>query len=122
MGRLGKQVPYNCPGCGGVLWEIEKSKTLRYRCHTGHSFTAATLLAEQSGKIEETLWITLRMLEERRNLLRAMRERGQGTQSAIERERDTEIHINRIRDILIAGGGVSNSSGPTASATSAKAA
>jgi two-component system chemotaxis response regulator CheB len=118
---LGKQVPYNCPGCGGVLWKIEKSKTLRYRCHTGHSFTAATLLAEQSGKIEETLWITLRMLEERRNLLRAMRERRQGTQSAIERERDTEIHINRIRDILIAGGGVLNSSSSNASSTSAKA-
>ena len=119
---LGKQAPYNCPGCGGVLWEIERSKTLRYRCHTGHSFTAATLLAEQSGKIEETLWITLRMLEERRNLLRAMRERGQGTESTTERERDTEIHINRIRDILIAGGRVSNSSSRRPSSISAKAA
>ena len=68
---LGDQVPYNCPNCGGVLWEVEKSKTRRYRCHTGHSYTAAALLEEQSGKIEETLWITLRMLEERRNLLRA---------------------------------------------------
>lgn len=101
---LGTQVPYNCPGCGGVLWEIEKSKTLRYRCHTGHSFTAASLLAEQSSKIEETLWITLRMLEERRNLLRSMRERGQGTKSAIERQKDTEVHIERIRAILIEGG------------------
>jgi two-component system, chemotaxis family, protein-glutamate methylesterase/glutaminase len=113
---LGTQVPYNCPGCGGVLWEVEKSKTLRYRCHTGHSFTAATLLAEQSGKIEETLWITLRMLEERRNLLRSMRQRGQDTKSGIEREKDTEIHLARIRAILIAGGRTSNSSGSTASA------
>src|SRR5688572_9307843 len=30
---LGDQVPYNCPNCGGVLWEMDKSKTLRYRCH-----------------------------------------------------------------------------------------
>ena len=101
---LGDQVPYNCPNCGGVLWEVEKSKTQRFRCHTGHSFTAATLLAEQSGKIEETLWVTLRMLEERRNLLRSMRERGQATSSIIERERDTEVHIERIRAILLAGG------------------
>jgi two-component system chemotaxis response regulator CheB len=103
---LGTQVPYNCPGCGGVLWQIEKSKTMRYRCHTGHSFTAETLLAEQSSKIEETLWITLRMLEERRNLLRSMRMSGQSTQSAAERENDTNVHIDRIRAILVAGGSV----------------
>ena len=107
---LGSQVPYNCPGCGGVLWEVEKSRTLRYRCHTGHSFTATTLLSEQSGKIEETLWISLRMLEERRNLLRSMRDHGQGTKSVIERERDTEVHIDRIRAILIEGGRTTNAS------------
>jgi len=110
VNSLGKQVPYNCPGCGGVLWEIEKSRTTRYRCHTGHSFSAATLLAEQSGKIEETLWITLRMLEERRNLLRSMRTSGTSTKSAVERERDTEVHIERIRAILIAGGPTKNAS------------
>lgn len=107
---LGEQVPYNCPNCGGVLWEMDESKTLRYRCHTGHSFTATTLLAEQSSRIEETLWISLRMLEERRNLLRAMRQRGQGTKSEVERERDTEVHIQRIRAILIAGRPTANSS------------
>ncbi|MDB4996803.1 MAG: CheB methylesterase [Myxococcaceae bacterium] len=103
VNQLGKQVPYNCPGCGGVLWEVTGAKTLRYRCHTGHSYSAATLLSEQSGKIEETLWITLRMLEERRNLLRAMRARGKSSPSR-EREQDTEVHIARIRSMLIAGG------------------
>jgi two-component system chemotaxis response regulator CheB len=107
VNRLGDQVPYNCPNCGGVLWSIEHSKTLRYRCHTGHSFTAATLLAEQSAKIEETLWITLRMLEERRNLLRTTRMRGQGTPSSRAREKDTEVHIDRIRTLLVSGLGKS---------------
>jgi two-component system chemotaxis response regulator CheB len=37
---LGKQVPYNCPNCGGVLWEMTAAGLVRYRCHTGHSFTA----------------------------------------------------------------------------------
>ncbi len=100
---LGELVPHNCTACGGVLWEIEASDTLRFRCHTGHSFTADSLLSEQSSKIEETLWITLRMLEERRNLLRSMRERGLATKSAVDREIDTDVHIDRIRAILIAG-------------------
>ena len=34
---LGDQLPYNCPGCGGVLWEMDTPGEKRYRCHTGHS-------------------------------------------------------------------------------------
>jgi len=119
VNTLGKQVPYNCPGCGGVLWEMEKSRTVRYRCHVGHSYTRTALLAEQSGKIEETLWITLRMLEERRNLLRSMRVKGAGAKSSIEREKDAEIHIERIRGLLIAGG-APNASGPKPTAIRSK--
>jgi two-component system, chemotaxis family, protein-glutamate methylesterase/glutaminase len=115
---LGTQVPYNCPGCGGILWQIKKSKTLRYRCHVGHSYTAATLLAEQSGKIEETLWVTLRMLEERRNLLRATRKLRR-TSLSVEREEETEVHIERIRKLLIRGP-EANASGPKPKAIRAR--
>jgi two-component system chemotaxis response regulator CheB len=66
---LGEQVPYNCPGCGGVLWEMDTPGKKRYRCHTGHSYTGPALLASQAEKIEEMLWISLRMFEERKNLL-----------------------------------------------------
>ncbi len=52
---LGDQVPYNCPNCGGVLWELDTPGKKRYRCHTGHSFTGPALLASQSEKIEEML-------------------------------------------------------------------
>ena len=69
---FGNQVPYNCPNCGGVLWEMDNPDLKRFRCHTGHSYTAKTLLDTQSEKIEETLWVSLRMLEERRNLLNNM--------------------------------------------------
>src|SRR5678809_1474647 len=69
---LGDQVPYNCPNCGGVLWEIDTPGEKRYRCHTGHSYTEPALLASQSEKIEELLWISLRMFEERKNLLTSM--------------------------------------------------
>ena len=115
---VGEQAPYNCPGCGGVLWEVTEGDMLRYRCHTGHAFTAPVLLSEQSAKIEETLWIALRMFEERRNLLTKMaseskpaqlRERvpGAGNRevyaSTAERAREAGLHIERIRALLRVG-------------------
>ena len=72
MNGLGDQVPYNCPGCGGVLWQMDTPGEKRYRCHTGHSYSGPTLLASQAEKIEEMLWISLRMFEERKNLLVSM--------------------------------------------------
>src|SRR5438874_308364 len=72
---LGGQVPYNCPNCGGILWEMKTPGLRRYRCHTGHSYTAKALLTSQTEKIEETLWVSLRMFEERKNLLNNMAEK-----------------------------------------------
>jgi two-component system chemotaxis response regulator CheB len=100
---LGKQVPYNCPNCGGVLWEMKQGKAHRYRCHTGHSFTAGALLLSQSEQIEETLWISMRMFEERKNLLNGMatREpRDAAKRNYLERAREAEVHIGRIRAML----------------------
>lgn len=102
VNKLGDQAPLNCPGCGGVLWKIEKDTGLRFRCHTGHAFTAASLLAEQTKKIEETMWTALRMFEERKNLLTeiARRKKGVGSRSALERAKMSQVHIDRIRAIL----------------------
>lgn len=98
--ELGDQAPFNCPGCGGVLWQLKKGKLLRYRCHTGHSYTAATLMAEQRAKMEETLWIALRMFEENRNLLIRMGAQGEASPSHVERVEQAQVHIERIRAML----------------------
>lgn len=103
--RLGTQVPYNCPNCGGVLWEIDDPSMTRYRCHTGHSFTPQTLLTSQSEKIEETLWVSLRMFEERKNLLNKMaagETKADPKHSYAQRAKETQIHIERIRAIMLA--------------------
>ena len=104
VNALGEQVPFNCPGCGGVLWMVGTGKSLRYRCHTGHAYTAAVLMAEQTKKIEETLWVALRMFEERRNLLMTMAasESGANRRTVNERAKQSEIHIQRIRAMLMA--------------------
>lgn len=99
---LGDQVPFNCPDCGGVLWQIKDGDLLRYRCHTGHAFTSAVLLSVQSAKIEETLWTALRMFEERRNLMATMSARpdGKSSRALSERSKDVQVHIDRIRAVL----------------------
>lgn len=102
---LGTLMPYNCPNCGGTLWEMKNDNVQRFRCHTGHAYTAGSLLGNQSDKIEETLWICLRMFEERRNLLRSMSAKGgvAGT-SVAARAKEADDHIERIRAILLAKG------------------
>lgn len=104
VNSLGEQVPFNCPGCGGVLWKIDKDDAARFRCHTGHAYTAASLLAEQTNKIEETMWTALRMFEERKNLLTTMAkgQKGAALRSSLERAELSEVHIGRIKAILLA--------------------
>lgn len=102
VNALGEQVPFNCPGCGGVLWKVDKKSSTRYRCHTGHAYTAASLLAEQTLKIEETMWTALRMFEERNNLLTTLAndQVGAAARSALERAELSRVHIDRIKAIL----------------------
>lgn len=102
VNALGEQVPFNCPGCGGVLWKVGNDSNQRYRCHTGHAYTSASLLAEQTMKIEETMWTALRMFEERKNLLTtlAKEQTGAALKSSLERSRLSQVHIDRIRIIL----------------------
>ena len=107
VNSIGDQVPYNCPGCGGVLWELDTPGEKRYRCHTGHSYTRRTLLASQSDKIEEMLWISLRMFEERKNLLMSMAKASRGSvtrDASLRRAKETQGYIDRIRGILLEPG------------------
>lgn len=115
VNSLGEQVPFNCPGCGGVLWKVDKDSSLRYRCHTGHAYTAASLLAEQTKKIEETMWTALRMFEERKNLLTTMSkgQNGAALQSSLERANLSQVHIDRIKAILLASDKGTNGDIPT---------
>ena len=104
---LGDQVPYNCPGCGGVLWEMDTPGEKRFRCRTGHSYTGSALLASQSEKIEEMLWISLRMFEERKNLLTSMAKASRRPGDRSEKRRrakETQGYIDRIRGILLTPG------------------
>lgn len=68
--KLGEPSLYACPDCHGVLLRIEEGSLLRFRCHTGHAYTLDALLSMMDEKIEDTLWSTVRAIEERVMLLK----------------------------------------------------
>jgi two-component system chemotaxis response regulator CheB len=57
-------------------------------------------------KIEETMWTALRMFEERRNLLTtfAKEQTGAIKRSSLERAELSQVHIDRIKAILLSDG------------------
>jgi two-component system chemotaxis response regulator CheB len=68
------------------------------------SFFSAALLKSQSERIEETLWIALRMFEERKNLLNniAQKEtRPEWRKHSSQKANESEVHIERIRAMLL---------------------
>lgn len=105
ISQLGHQVPLTCPECGGSLWEMQHGQVLRYRCHTGHAFTADALMAATQHQLEESMWVALRMLEERKNLLSSLARRGEASGTTVQQERVEELktHIDRLRQFLLNG-------------------
>jgi len=61
------------------------------------------------------MWTALRMFEERRNLLStfAKTQTGASAKSALERSQLSQVHIDRIRSILMADDKGTNSDQPT---------
>jgi two-component system, chemotaxis family, protein-glutamate methylesterase/glutaminase len=70
--EYGELTPYTCPECHGVLSALREGDRIRFRCHTGHAFSADSLLAGISESIEEALWTSIRSIQESTILLNHM--------------------------------------------------
>src|SRR5262249_50517076 len=79
LDKIGQRSALTCPHCFGPLWELqdEGDQVLRYRCHTGHGFTASTLEEEQADAVESALWAAVRSLEDNGALARQMASRAE---------------------------------------------
>jgi two-component system, chemotaxis family, protein-glutamate methylesterase/glutaminase len=105
--RPGRPSAFACPDCGGVLWEIEDSGFLRFRCRVGHAFTARHLGAEQRHAVETALWSALRALEESASLYRRLAERATDAYHELtaqryeERASNTTTNARVLREFLI---------------------
>ena len=100
---------FGCPECGGTLWELQEGELLRFRCRTGHAFSADSLLSVQAEALEGALWAALRGLEENAALARRLAERIRSrklklaAKSFEERALTAEQQAAIIRKVLVSG-------------------
>jgi len=109
--NLGTQSNYSCPDCGGALWQVKNDAHPRFRCFTGHVYTGEALLEKQAEGIEESVLISIRMLEERKNLLMRLGNKqaemglhNDDEEDRLSRVEDLEMHINRLKALLVSIG------------------
>ncbi|HEX8733770.1 MAG TPA: chemotaxis protein CheB [Pyrinomonadaceae bacterium] len=62
--KFGELSPFTCPDCHGVLFRLTDGERPRFRCHTGHAFSADSLLTTVTESIEDSLWSAIRCIEE----------------------------------------------------------
>ena len=80
--------------------------TKGYRCHIGHAYTEKDLVIKQAETASATLWVALRVMEERKHLLKKMQidseKKGHKTLSShhVARHNDLERHIDNLKKIL----------------------
>lgn len=97
---------FTCPDCGGVLWEIDSGKLIRFRCHVGHTYSIEGLTVSQSESMEVALWAAVRALKESASLARRVANRleDRGDRSTVKRFREraeaADHHADTLRDIL----------------------
>jgi len=63
---------FACPDCHGALWELHEGSLVRFRCRTGHAYSAESAAAGMDEGVEQALWAALRALEEKAALARKL--------------------------------------------------
>ncbi|MBD2753397.1 chemotaxis protein CheB [Spirosoma validum] len=105
--NMGELTSLTCPECNGALISIKEGKIIRYRCHTGHAYTASSLLAETTKVVEESFWKAIRSLEETVILLehsgKHFAEGGNETaaEQFLEKARQTRERARKTRDFAM---------------------
>jgi two-component system chemotaxis response regulator CheB len=100
--RLGTPSIFTCPECHGTLLQLKENGRTRYRCHTGHAYTADSLLAELTESVEETMWSAIRSIDESAMLMRHMAEHVRESDEAsavrfVEKAQEAERRSAQVR-------------------------
>lgn len=98
-----KQKDSICTDCGQVLANNQqKNNECAYTSE--NSFSAPILKNESADKVEETLWVAIRMMEERRNFLSSLEKKSPNSMLLKEdrdvRTSELKVHIDRLKNML----------------------
>jgi two-component system chemotaxis response regulator CheB len=105
--QIGKPSSLTCPECAGALWEVGHQAPIRYRCHTGHAFTAKVLETLQRDAVEDSIWGAVRALHEQERLFSKLSERerqsGQIERAAEYEAKATQArtHSQTLREVVV---------------------
>jgi two-component system chemotaxis response regulator CheB len=101
--ELGKRTAYSCPECNGPIWQ-RVHDPLSFRCAVGHAFVAESLLEHDRTQLESSLWVAVRLLEQRSNVVRDLAaQAGPTTRRGIlyrERASEAAAHAQTLRKLL----------------------
>lgn len=65
LDAIGERSALTCPSCNGALWKLYDERPLRFRCHTGHAFSADSLEEANAQSVEDAIWSAIRAIHER---------------------------------------------------------
>jgi two-component system, chemotaxis family, protein-glutamate methylesterase/glutaminase len=105
--RFGELSPFTCPECHGVLTMLREGKIMRFRCHTGHAFSADTLLEAGSETIEARLWDAVRAVDETVLLLNRLGEEFSksgniaAAEKCFDKAREAHERLTPVRELAI---------------------
>lgn len=106
--RPGRPSGFSCPECHGSLFELSDGEPIRFRCRTGHAYSAESLMAEQADNLEAAMYTAMTALKERSalstRLAKRAEERGHGitAQTFHEQAANAERQAELIRQALLA--------------------
>jgi two-component system, chemotaxis family, protein-glutamate methylesterase/glutaminase len=101
--ELGDPSLFTCPECHGALLKMRGEKPVRFRCHTGHAFTADSLLAELSDVTEEAIWNAVRSIQESSMLMSHLAEHWRETNPDVAKELLREARAAQARADQVRG-------------------
>ena len=106
--QLGTPSSLTCPECSGALWEVGQTGPMRYRCHTGHAFSAKVLESLQRDAVEDAIWASIRALHEQERLFKRLRDRERQS-GDLDRANDYDLkarhakaHSLTLREVIAA--------------------
>jgi two-component system chemotaxis response regulator CheB len=100
--QIGDPSGFTCPECHGALLRLRDDELMRFRCHTGHAYTAEALLASLEETSEDAIWSGVRALQERAMLLEHLSAHArQEGRDAIADELARQVQTNLERADLV---------------------